>query len=104
MRNSLEEKFNAALLKTNALSRSKCGHSPTRIEGMMAKYGAVETAKRLIRMDPSSTGYIAMAECGCLDITVEATMLHSEFSSLFTEDELNQARRRLPHNIVSQIR
>lgn len=99
----LEIKFHDVLVKTNDISAKKCRHDPKRIKIMMAEMGAVQTAKKLMTIDPSTSGYLNMMECGCLDITIEATMLHPEFAPLFTEKELNEARRRLPKDIVELI-
>lgn len=99
----LKRRFHDELIETNEISVRKCKHNPVRIRSMMAEFGAVETAKKLMLRDPSTSGYIAMAECGCLDITIEATMLRSEFAGLFTEKELCEARRRLPSEVVSKI-
>ncbi len=95
----LESKFHKALVKTNDISANICGHDPKRIKIMMAKIGAVQTAKKLMVSDPSTSGYLKMVECDCLHITIEATMLRPEFSPLFTVAELDEARRRLPENI-----
>lgn len=99
----LEKKFHEALVRTNEISIKQCRHNPRRIKRMMAEMGAVQTAKMLMTSDPSTSGYLNMAECGCLDITIEATMLHPEFAPLFTEKELGEARRRLPPEIVESI-
>lgn len=95
----LENKFHEALVKTNDISAKICRHDPKRIKVMMEKIGAVQTAKQLMGSDPSTSGYLKMAECDCLHITVEATMLRPEFAPLFTVAELGEARRRLPKNL-----
>jgi hypothetical protein len=99
----LEKQFHDALAKTNDISVSRCQHDPKRIKIMMAEMGARQTAKKLMASDPSTSGYLKMAECGCLDITIEATMLRPEFAPLFTKQELREARRRLPENIVDVV-
>ena len=99
----LANKFHAALEHTNELSKKVCNHNPKRIVIMMAQYGAVETAKRLMAGSPSTSGYLIAAECGKLDITIEATMLRPEFAPLFTEAELHEAKSRLPEALVRTI-
>ena len=99
----LANKFHAALEQTNELAKKHCNHNPKRIVIMMAQYGAVETAKRLMAGNPSTSGYLVAAGCGRLDITIEATMLKPEFAPLFTEAELNEVRRRLPEELVKSI-
>jgi len=85
--------------QTNDISAKVFRHDPKRIKIMMAEIGAVQTAKKLMVSDPSTSGYLKAAECDCLHITIEATMLRPEFAPLFTVAELDEARRRLPVNI-----
>lgn len=42
-----------------------------------------------------SAGYISLCERGRLDPTVENVVLRPEFGALFTEEELDNAQRRL---------
>jgi hypothetical protein len=62
---------------------------------MLDAHGGLETAKVLLHRDELSDGYIALWERGRLDLTVEALVLEPRWESLFTEEELNTARRRL---------
>ncbi len=62
---------------------------------MLARYGGVETAKRLIAAGEIQSGILRMAELGRLDITMERIMLEPEFAPLFTPGELDAARWRL---------
>jgi hypothetical protein len=73
-----------------------CRYEPHLFAGMLRDYGAVDTAKRLLRPgeDPQY-GLFRLAECGRLDLSVEAIVLKEEFAPLFTSAELTEARRRL---------
>ncbi|HEX9595751.1 MAG TPA: hypothetical protein VF982_02635 [Anaerolineales bacterium] len=57
--------------------------------------GGVETAKRLVRDRGPQPGLIQLWEAERLDISVEALMLNTKYQSLFSEEELAEARRRL---------
>lgn len=64
----------------------------------LRRHGAVPTAKRLLQINPAgqeSKGYRALRDAGRLDLSVEAVVLQARFSSLFTNAELAEARRRL---------
>lgn len=62
---------------------------------MVLEHGGVETAKRLLTGSQAQSGLYELFTCGRLDLTVEAKVVSQEFQSLFTEDELAEARRRL---------
>ena len=62
---------------------------------MLDRYGGVETAKRLLADSEPQQGLYRLWELDALDIPLEATFLQERFSSLFTDAELEEARRRL---------
>lgn len=62
---------------------------------MLAEHGGPETARRLIaRRDPQA-GLMTLWELGLLSDSMEAVMLRSKFKSLFTDEELAEAKQRL---------
>jgi hypothetical protein len=62
---------------------------------MLLEYGGVETARRLLRKDDISDGFTTLWELKRLDLSVEAYVLRSEYTPLFTEEERGIARARL---------
>jgi hypothetical protein len=62
---------------------------------MLSDHGGLETAHRLLASSETSSGFTALFERGRLDLTVEAVVVKPEFASLFTEDEIEIAQRRL---------
>jgi len=80
------------------------GYNPTTFTEMLERHGGVQTAKRLIAAGEIQSGIRRMAELGRLDITMERIMLETEFSSLFTEGDVESARWRLEEVAKSQRR
>ncbi len=62
---------------------------------MLDRYGGIETAKRLLADSEPQQGLYRLWELDAIDISLEATVLEERFSSLFTDAELEEARRRL---------
>lgn len=62
---------------------------------MLDEGGAINTAHALLATSSPSDGFTRLWELERLDLAVEAIVLDAEFSSNFSEDELETARRRL---------
>jgi hypothetical protein len=90
----LIERFHAAILE---LTEQSMDIDPLAEQFKMRiqKDGGVETAKRLINDRRPQPGLIRLWEARRLDISVEALMLKTKYQSLFTDEELAEARRRL---------
>ncbi len=71
------------------------GYNPTYFLGMVRELGGVTAAKRLLRGSDISDGLTRLWKEERLDISKEAVVLQESWNSLFTNAELNQARRRL---------
>ena len=59
------------------------------------QYGGREAAKRLLAKPDIQEGLMKLWELGCLDQSMEALVIRERFHSLFTEEEIAEARRRL---------
>jgi len=70
------------------------GYIPSIFRKMIADYGGVETARRLIRK-PVTSGFEKLWENQRLDLSVEALIVRPEWRGLFTDEELALARKRL---------
>ena len=55
----------------------------------------VETAKRLLQKSDAQQGLFTLYDLGLLRESVEASVINEKFQSLFTKDEIEEARRRL---------
>jgi hypothetical protein len=62
---------------------------------MIDQFGAVEAAKRLLISRDIQTGLIRLWELQALDRSMEALVIQERFTCLFTEDEIEEACRRL---------
>jgi hypothetical protein len=92
----LEKDFEKALFDVYRRAKDDAGYNASAFLQMLMKNGGVITAKRLINSPAPSHGYTQLHLLGRLDLTVEATVLENpKWHSLFSEDELTRARKRL---------
>ncbi len=91
---SLETEFTIILRGSFENARDR-GYVATYFLKMLEEYGGVETAKRLLAVSEPQTGLLRMWELNLLHESIEAVVLQERFSSLFTEGEIAEARRRL---------
>ena len=88
----LERQFKLELEDKMRRAKKECQYNPTRFNQMLAKYGAVETAKRLISHAKStrtvSDGFTTLYLCGRLDLTVEHSVCKEKYRPLFSPDEI----------------
>jgi len=87
--------FERAMRDVYARAKDEAGYTASYFAGMLSNYGGLGTAKRLLAATEVATGFTALYERGRLDLSVEALVVKPQFTSLFTEDEIETARRRL---------
>ncbi|HEY8455428.1 MAG TPA: DUF262 domain-containing protein [Actinopolymorphaceae bacterium] len=87
--------FERAMRAVYERARDEAGYNPTYFLGMLAEYGGLATARKLLRTPTVSDGFAALWERGRLDLTVEAIVIQPQFAELFDDDEIEVARRRL---------
>jgi 5-methylcytosine-specific restriction protein A len=94
---SLEEQFTRALLDQYKKSGEEVGYWGKRFRQAVLRSGGVATAKRMLqpRTEGQRKGLDALLEAGRPDLTTEAVILQPRFKTLFTQDELTEAARRL---------
>lgn len=92
---SLQEEFDQAMMDVYNNALEHCNYKATYFFQMLHERGGLATAQYLINTDTPSMGFTKLWECGRLDLTVEAVALEPHYASLFTEEELELARRRL---------
>ena len=92
----LEKKFEAELIQKMLRAKKECKYNPTRFNQMVARYGGVETAKRLIQSEmetgQTSDGFGTLFICGRLDLSMEESVCKEEYHSLFTNEEVEYCR------------
>jgi hypothetical protein len=91
----LERRFNGAMVSIYETSKRELGYNATRFVQMISEQGGLTTAKQLLWSSAPSEGFTTLWERGRLDLTVEAHVLKTEFTPLFTDADRDQARDRL---------
>ncbi|MDF3154053.1 hypothetical protein P3C58_18915 [Mesorhizobium sp. XAP10] len=88
-----EAEFAAELMNTYRQCEH-LGYKPTGMLQMMQEHGAIVTARRLLASPPSE-GFNRLALMGRLDLAIESIVQREPWRQLFTDEELNRAKRRL---------
>ena len=93
--NNLKNKFNLEVLQSIEESK-KIGYVPTRFIQMLQQSGnnAHEVVQQLV-LKETTTGLEKLWEKGRLDLSMEAIMIKSEYTELFSEEVLNICRKKL---------
>jgi hypothetical protein len=87
--------FEADCWKSSRLLKQQIDYNPSRYNQMLAKFGAVETARRLIWSSLPSDGFTTLWEYQKLALSTEALVVLPWYAPLFTEEERQRARQRL---------
>lgn len=90
-----ERHFEKAMRNIYLRAKKEVNYNATYFLHMLAEHGGVETARRLITTTTPSQGFTVLWERQRLDLTVEAHVVQSQFSELFTADEVEAAASRL---------
>ena len=92
----LEEQFTQAMFDIYRKAKVEAKYNATIFLQMVSDRGGLDTARYLINQTHPSDGYTHLYERGRIDLTVEAMIADdAKWHPLFTQDELNKARRRL---------
>lgn len=73
----------------------KLGYRPTRFLQMVESLGGLQAARQLLSSEAPASGFERLWELGRIDLTVESLVLQEQWAHLFTEQELQEAERRL---------
>lgn len=92
---SLVDEFNKEMVAVYTKAKEECNYNATRYLQMISEYGGLRTAKKLLAEDKVHDGLTALYLCGRLDLTVEALVTKEKYKSLFTEEEIRTAKKRL---------
>lgn len=88
----IAKKFEKELKIKMLRAKKECKYNPTRFNQMLAAYGGVETAKRLIsnarKTGNTSEGFSTLFICRRLDLSMEDSVCKSEYAPLFTDEEI----------------
>ena len=95
----LEKQFDEAMLNIYSRAKQEAGHRATAFRQMLERDRGVLTAKKLINSKSQGDGYTELQIRNRLDLTVEALVIDNpRWHPLFSETDLEQARRRLKAN------
>ena len=72
-----------------------CKYTPSQFMEMIREYNTLNACKMLINAPGISEGFMRLFDAKRLDLTVEAIALEPECRELFSETELQRARKRL---------
>lgn len=95
MGNKPESEFHEAMLEIYRRAKAEADYNAARFLGMVSERGGLETARHLLHAPTVSDGYAALWERRRLDLTVEALILDSRWTLLFSEEERRIAIDRL---------
>lgn len=91
----IRTEFEQAMRAVYDRARAEANYPANYFLSMLAEHGGLGTAQRLLRSPAVSDGFATLWERGRLDLTVEALVIQPQFAGLFTETELEAAKRRL---------
>ena len=90
----LKSQFHQEMLRIYE-GATEFGYYPTRFKQMVETHGGLGAAQLLLAGDAPSSGFERLWEEGRLDLSVEALVLRTPWTTLFVEAELREAERRL---------
>jgi hypothetical protein len=91
---SLEEELDRELHDTYEAGRERHYIAHYFLQ-MLEEYGGLGTARRLLSNAEPQTGLYKMWELRLINKSLEAVVLKEKYRTLFTKEELTEARRRL---------
>ena len=94
-RERVETEFHHRMMQVYEQAKDECEYDAHRFRNLVLSEGGVMAAKKLLSSNRYSEGLTRLWEEGRLDISMEAAVLEPEWSSLFSDDELETARKRL---------
>lgn len=92
---TLEEEFHQGCLEGYEAARKELGYRATYFLQMLQQHGGVTTAKLLLNSRDIPAGLMTLWHHNRLDMSLENYVLDPRFRTLFTEQELKTARKRL---------
>lgn len=95
--NALERQLMEELLDSCAYMRKKLGYRPTRFQQMLAEYGAVLTAKKLLAKEDMSkmTGLWELINNKKPELSMEYIVMQDKYRPLFSDEEIKVCIDRL---------
>lgn len=95
MPSTLERQFHQKMIEIYQRAASECAYRPTRFLQMVTERGGLAAAKDLLHASRPAEGLSILWERQRLDLSVEALVCKQPWRSLFTQDEIAEAEKRL---------
>ena len=95
MPQSLEEQFQEQMVNIYRNALKQANYKATKFLEMVTMQGGLAAAKALLHTPYLPDGFAELWERGRLDLTMEYMLVRPPWNSLFTEEELKVAHRRL---------
>ena len=95
MSNNLEAQFHQEMLNVYHRAKSECRYSANRFLEMVTDHGGLAAAKQLLASKHHPEGLTRLWQEKRLDISMEALVLRDPWRTLFSQEELRVARKRL---------
>ena len=92
---NLDLRFHDEMLEIYRRAKSECRYNAARFLQMVSESGGLNAARTLLAASTVSDGFSALWQSGRLDLTVEALVIRPPWNTLFTQYELEVARKRL---------
>lgn len=92
---ALQQQFATRMADLYRRALAEAGLNAGYFRSMLAEFGPLATAHKLLAAPAVSDGFAALWERGRMDLTVEAVVVEPQFAELFSTDEIAVARRRL---------
>jgi hypothetical protein len=87
--------FHHAMIDSYKRAKSECGYNAARFLSMIGQHGAEKTARMLLASQDTASGFTELFMLKRLDLSLECMVLQPRWRYLFSERELETARRRL---------
>lgn len=91
----IEKKFDQMMLKIYDRAAKECSYRPIRFLQIVHEPGGVAAAKELLHGPRPAEGLTKLWELGRLDLSMEALVCGEPWRTLFTDEEVATAEKRL---------
>lgn len=91
------------MLQIYQRAKVECGYNATRFFQMIANYGGLKTAQKLLAMPTPSDGFVELWKFRRLDLSMENLVLNPKYRSLFSQSGALRVPLFLCIDIVSVV-
>ena len=92
----LQEDFGLALNKAIEELEKDRGLTVVQLRAMIGEVGALAAVKSLLDSNFASKGFLDLISLECSELSIEGLVLDARFESLFSKEQLQTAKSRLP--------